>query len=582
MLNHISLQKISIIIFLGLLMVASVFTYGTIHLTGQVNEINRSWVDFKSQHAEKARLINSLNEKLGYGGMIHNFKNYILRKDFDHFLKLQQSMSAARVIVKQYFSLSSTPAEKLVLSDIQTMLDNYEKAIYLIREKTSQNATSREIDQLVKVDDSLALRGLDVLHGEIIAEYEYYSDKQQKPVLAADLRVELGYGGMIHSFKNYILRKEKKYRDKALASIVKIEEIIKSYYKLTPSTGEKTALQDISVVLTKYKNNIKLIDEGVKNDLLPELIDKQVKINDEYALRGLLTLDQDIIKQIEQKSEELSHMITSVIRVERINSIFIITFIGSIAFFIFWVFSKKIIYPVKRMSVIMSEMAEGNLDIDLNVYNTKNNDIQTELGKMDQSLRVFRENEKRRREAEDEIRRLALTDPLTGLANRNQFEKRYYEMISLAKREEKLLAFLSLDLDKFKPVNDEYGHLAGDEILKSVAKNLILAFRETDLIARLGGDEFAVILYDPESVKSVEKAAQRVISLIPTPIPFGKDLLSVGVSIGIAMQRPEDEDNLELLIRNADKSLYQAKEAGRNTYCIHNEGKPENVMNAVI
>jgi len=569
MLNKLSLQKLSIIIFLLLLIVASLFGYGTIHLAGQVNEINSSWISFKSQHTEKARLINSLHERLGYGGMIHDFKNYILRKDFEHFVKLQRSMGAAQTVVKQYFALSSTPAEKLVLNDIQTMLDNYQTGLELVRDKISKGASSHEIDKLVKIDDSLALRGLQVLHVEIIAEYEYFNDKQQKPVLAADLRIELGYGRMIHSFKNYILRNDKKYRNKALSSITNAEKIIKNYKKLTPSIGEITALQDISHALIKYKNNIELIDKGVKNKLSAEEIDKQVKINDSYALRGLVTLNQDIINQIEKKSERLSHMIDNIIKTGRINSIVIITFIILIAVFIFWVFSKKIIHPVKNISNIMSEVAKGNLDIELDTRLRYDKNDQTELGKMNNSLRVFRENEKRRREAEEEIRKLALSDPLTGLANRNQFEKRYYEMISLSKRDKKSLAMLALDLDKFKPINDEYGHSAGDQILKAAANNLILAFRETDLIARLGGDEFSVILYAPENIESVEKAAQRLISLIPTPVVFGKDMLSVGISIGIAMHSYEDEENLELLMRNADNALYQAKEAGRNTYRVY-------------
>jgi len=569
MLNQLSLHKISIIIFLTLLIVASIFGYGTIHLTGQVNEINSSWISFKSQHTEKARLINSLHGRLGYGGMIHDFKNYILRKDFEHFVKLQQSMGAAQTIVKQYFALSSTPAEKLVLNDIQSMLDNYQAGVELVRDEISKGSKSQKIDNLVRIDDSLALRGLQVLHGEIIAEHEYFNDKQQKPVLAADLRIELGYGGMIHSFKNYILRKEKKYREKALSSIINTENIINKYYQLSPSTGEKTALEDIQFVLMKYKKNIELIDKGIKNKSSPEEIDNQVKINDSYALRGLITLDQDIINQIEKKSERLTLMINNIIKVERFNGIAIIVFIILVAIFIFWFFSKKIILPVKNISEIMHEMAKGNLDVELDSYKKYNKNNQTELGKMDNSLRIFRENEKRRREAEEEIRKLALSDPLTGLANRNQFEKRYYEMVALAKRDEKPLAMLALDLDKFKPINDEYGHSAGDEILKAVASNLILAFRETDLIARLGGDEFAVILYAPENIESVEKAAKRVIALIPTPIVFGKDMLSVGISIGIALHSYEDEDNLELLMKNADNALYQAKEAGRNTYCVH-------------
>ncbi|MCK5343203.1 MAG: diguanylate cyclase, partial [Candidatus Heimdallarchaeota archaeon] len=308
--------------------------------------------------------------------------------------------------------------------------------------------------------------------------------------------------------------------------------------------------------------------EGIKKNLTPEQIDFNVKIDDSYALRGLMTLDQDNINQIEVKSSQLSLMIMEVIEAEKLNGIVVISFTAFIAGFIFWVFSNKIIRPVKHLSMLRHEMSQGNLNIKLN--SSHENSRFTEIDMMKRSLHVFKESETKRREAEEEIRHLALTDPLTGLANRNQFESRYNEMIAMAKRENKLLAYLALDLDNFKPINDEYGHLAGDLILKSVAKHLIMAFRETDLIARMGGDEFSVILFGPENQESVEMVCKRVIALIKTPVAFGKDMLSVGISIGIAMHTPEDEDNLELLLGSGDKALYEAKQSGRNTYRVFN------------
>ena len=169
------------------------------------------------------------------------------------------------------------------------------------------------------------------------------------------------------------------------------------------------------------------------------------------------------------------------------------------------------------------------------------------------------------------ITRLALSDPLTGLANRNKFETGINEMVVLANREEKNIALLALDLDKFKPINDEYGHAAGDLILKAVANNLLLIFRETDLVARLGGDEFSVVLYAADDLEMIKKTLQRVIALIPTSVPYGKDKLSVGVSIGVALQPHNANFDLDILMNNADMALYQAKEGGRNTYRIFNE-----------
>jgi len=567
--HNISLQKLSIIIFSLLLIFASVFGYSTIHLSKKFSQIEVSWSSYKSQKNGKARLNNSLYGALGYGGMIHNFKNYIIRKDFDTFVKLERSMGAAQGLVKQYFALSSSAAERLALNDIQSMLDDYQKNVNLIRKEIKSGNLSSKIDALVKVDDKLALRGLKVLSDEIISEHGYFKDERNKPVLAAVIRSELGYGGMIHAFKNYILRKDKKYKEIALRSIENIDLTIKKYLKLNISAGEKTALEDIMNTLGKYESNFEKIDQLIEKNLTPEEIDNQVRVDDSYALRGLQTLDQDIINQIDQKSVHLSSLLKDVSYQENINGVVVITSTILIAIFIFLIFSRKIINPVKKISEVMFEMAHGNLDAYPEDRTNNNGYDNTELGNMEASLHIFKTNEIKRREAEEEIRKLALTDPLTGLANRNQFEKKYYEMIAFGKREEKSLTLLAIDLDNFKPINDEYGHAAGDLILKSVAKNLLLTFRETDLVARIGGDEFSVIMYGAEDIKGVVKTVERLIALIPSPVSFGKDTLSVGVSVGIAQHIYENDDSLDLLMQNADKALYKAKESGKNTYSVY-------------
>jgi len=564
--DHLSLRKLSIIILIALSSIALIHGYSSIHVAKEIDEIQQSWSAFRSQNNEKARLVNSLYQVLGYGGMIHNFKNYILRKDFEHFVKVERSMGAAQAVVKQYIALGTSPTEKLVLSDIQTTLDHYQQAIIFARKNITDNSKSTEIDKLVKIDDELSLRGLKLLQKEITTSHPFFSDRTNKPVLASALYAEFGYGGMIHSFKNYILRRDIKHKNNALKSISNIEEIINEYKQLKPTISEKTALEDIVSVLIKYKNNIKVIDQGIKNKWSAEKIDTQVKISDIYALRGLKTIEQDIIYQIEKKSELLGVLIQDVHNREKQNAMIVITSTIFIAFFIYWVFTTKIISPVKNISRVMLKMSQGDINTPIYPQELRFENDNTELGQMHSSLQVFKDNEIKRQIAEEKITRLALSDPLTGLANRNKFETTINEMVVLAKREEKLIALLALDLDKFKPINDEYGHAAGDLILKAVANNLLLIFRETDLVARLGGDEFSVILYGPDSIESITKTLQRVIALIPTSVSFGKDQLSVGVSIGVAFHQHNDNFDLDVLMNNADTALYQAKDAGRNTF----------------
>lgn len=126
---------------------------------------------------------------------------------------------------------------------------------------------------------------------------------------------------------------------------------------------KKTALEHIIAVLNQYKSNIEIIDQDILDKLIAEEIETSVRIDDSYALRGLKTIDQDIINQIDQKSNALSMMLTNVNKSERTNGLFALVSIVFLGFFLLWVFSKKMISPVKKLSKIMFESAHGNLDV---------------------------------------------------------------------------------------------------------------------------------------------------------------------------------------------------------------------------
>jgi diguanylate cyclase (GGDEF)-like protein/PAS domain S-box-containing protein len=170
-----------------------------------------------------------------------------------------------------------------------------------------------------------------------------------------------------------------------------------------------------------------------------------------------------------------------------------------------------------------------------------------------------------RRQWEEEIKRLAMTDPLTGLGNRNQYNQRLHEAVSLSRRLEQPFALLLIDLDHFKPVNDTYGHPTGDAVLEHVAQILRGCSRDIDTVARLGGDEFAIILAPTEHSLNIEVPAQRIIEQLSQPIVIGEHTVHIGASIGIS-RYPTDSTDIEELQRQADHALYQAKEEGRGTY----------------
>ncbi len=171
--------------------------------------------------------------------------------------------------------------------------------------------------------------------------------------------------------------------------------------------------------------------------------------------------------------------------------------------------------------------------------------------------------------AENEIKKLAFYDPLTGLPNRRKLLDRLNYSIQLSHRESKKFAVFMMDLDKFKEVNDAFGHAAGDDLLKQVAKRITERLRDSDMVARLGGDEFVIVLENYHHHKDVEKVAVELIADLTDMFELADGKFAqIGASIGISFY-PEHGITPEKLMDNADIALYQAKHNGRGcfAYC---------------
>ncbi|MBU1665018.1 MAG: PAS domain S-box protein, partial [Gammaproteobacteria bacterium] len=168
-----------------------------------------------------------------------------------------------------------------------------------------------------------------------------------------------------------------------------------------------------------------------------------------------------------------------------------------------------------------------------------------------------------RRAAEDELRRLAATDALTGLANRRHFLDQMTLALARQKRHDTHTALLMLDLDWFKNVNDQYGHAAGDEVLRHTAAVMASSLRRIDLLGRLGGEEFAILLPDTEA-DGAHEFAERLRQLVAAQPTHGESGdIPITLSIGVTSFAAQDSD-IDAILARADRALYRAKENGRN------------------
>lgn len=176
------------------------------------------------------------------------------------------------------------------------------------------------------------------------------------------------------------------------------------------------------------------------------------------------------------------------------------------------------------------------------------------------------------KETESTLSELAMTDALTGLSNRRRFVEDAKIELKRSQRNRNSIALLMLDIDHFKLVNDRYGHFAGDRVLAGLANRVSAELREPDLLARLGGEEFAILL--PETTAVAAIAIANRIRIAIASAPFIADDVSLNVTCSFGISDTINAPDFETLLRQADESLYEAKDAGRNTVRIYNKGAP--------
>jgi diguanylate cyclase (GGDEF)-like protein len=182
-----------------------------------------------------------------------------------------------------------------------------------------------------------------------------------------------------------------------------------------------------------------------------------------------------------------------------------------------------------------------------------------------------------RRRAEEKVREMATTDALTGLTNRFEFRQRLERCLAEVNRKRGKFAVLYLDLDRFKAVNDSFGHPFGDKLLKAVTERIVSVVRAEDTVARLSGDEFAIVQRIANTLNDPARLADRLIASVGKPYLIDDNAITIGVSIGISVT-PDDGVVADELIRAADVALYHSKAEGRGSYSFFEKAMDEQVQ----
>eukprot|EP00752_Nemacystus_decipiens_P018906 g16962.t1 len=356
-------------------------------------------MSYQGDTAVQAQALESLISSLGYGGVIHHFKNYVLRGDEPRIQRIQFALGAAKQAIAQYSSMPTTPAEDQALADIRSVIDAYASQVDVARTSIQQGLTVEEVDAAVSVNDNPALEGLALLDQNIRDMTSQEAGVYTKTILLGELRSALGFGGMIHQFKNYVLRHDQPRVARVQSAIDDAQAVIDQYRSLPTSPAEDAALNDVATVVAEYESNLVLAQQMVQSGATAAEIDRAVAISDGPALEGLQSLLLAINAENAAKSEGLSADLQAVGTISTLVLILAIVSTLLLAAFVSFILLGQVARPITRLTAVMSKLADGDLTADVTPFVGNN-----EIGRMAKTVGIFKANSEEVQRLEEEQR----------------------------------------------------------------------------------------------------------------------------------------------------------------------------------
>jgi len=395
-LKNIGIGVVMTVVFAGAVVMSAVYSGAT-----RIGEIDKKWVHFADQNSNRADGLEFLTTELGYGGMIHQFKNYVLRQDEKRIAKVRTAMGGARLALAVYGNSEISPAEEKAIAEIETTIDAYGAALETAIAMAGEGHSPEKIDKAIKIDDGPALAGIAELFAALDANRLDRED-MTKSEMFIDLRRHLGYGGMIHQFKNFVLRMDVPRHEKILAAADAARRSLEQYRNFALSAEEERALQDIAGVIAKYAAAADQVKMMAAEGSAARAIDKAVKISDGPAVAGLDALAQGIARDAEASKQALVSSLDDVLALVPWLLALVFGAMLVTAVLISYVLFARILTPMGRLTGAMVRLADGDTSVE--VPCTARRD---ELGAMAGTVGVFRANLLRNREMETESRNAA-------------------------------------------------------------------------------------------------------------------------------------------------------------------------------
>ncbi len=388
-LSQVKIRTVATWITLVLLGVVLYLCVNTFFVNQKLQSVVQSWDKFNAERSVRYRMLRQLNAILGYGGMIHNFSNYLIRGDIHYYRQALQAIATARFISSYYRNIAD--AEELeALQAIEDTMSQYSQALELIRLRMSNSEDPIRIAREIMVDDKAAVKGLELLQQKSL-ENSYLQGvnilKGSKLQLLNWIRSTMGYNGMIQHFKNYVILHDEWYAIETENKISYIFRLLGEYQALPISLQEQQAIERIRQVVNQYHLNLPKVEALIQKNAQVSEIDKVVIVDDQPALKAFSAITRAINLENEQEAKQVKSNLEQLSQTVNSGSLIIIVLIIISILSILWLLHVHIIHPVTRLTQVMQRLANNEVDVRIDWP-----DSQNEIGIMTRALQVFKQN----------------------------------------------------------------------------------------------------------------------------------------------------------------------------------------------
>lgn len=384
-LNEFSIQALTRAI-IGTMVVATVF-FGVVGYTSArfIGDTEGAWNEYKQSNAPRAKALASAVDTIGYGGMIHQYKNYIIRQDAGRVEKVYSRAAVAIFALNRLElydnSKTTVTAVEQVKSVIEAYVTNAGKLVALVE----TGHTAKEIDATLSINDGPAIEGLEILFAQLLKQDP--GAPLSKNYHLGQLHLALGFNGMIHHFKNYVIRHDAPRIIKITKAMDAARSALASYKDLGITTTEQRAIDDIYMVLANYDRGLKLAQEMIAKGASITEMDRQIQVDDGPALAAMKQLSKAIAQYTDSASVTVTTDLSLVKNVNIVVSAMIAVVAVLISTLMYFALNRGIARPALKIADALEQLSKGDTDVE---FDSMVHD--TEIGKIASVATVFRDS----------------------------------------------------------------------------------------------------------------------------------------------------------------------------------------------